>query len=76
MIRSEAQTFLKSYTERILAAQERRRNRTEMPLWSDSYDAAAACNQKRSNDWDQLDHILKVFGELTELLLQVNINFI
>ena len=72
MIRSEAQTFLKSYTERILATQERRRNRTIIPLWSDNYDAAAACNQNRSNKWDQLDYIIQIFGDLTELLLQVS----
>ena len=71
MIRSEAQSFLKSYTDRILAAQERRRNRTAIPLWSDSYDAAAACNQQRSTKWDQVDYILQMFGDLTELLLQV-----
>ena len=71
MIRTEAQNFLRTYTDRILASQERRRNRTEMPLWMDNYDAAAACNQKRSDDWDQLDYIQQVFGELTELLLQV-----
>ena len=71
MIRSEAQLYLKSYTERILVSQERRRNRTVIPLWMESYDAAAACNQQRSNKWDQLDHILVVFGDLTELLLQV-----
>ena len=73
MIRSEAQNFLRAYTDRVLAAQERRRNRTELPLWMDCYDAAAACNQKRSADWDQLDHIQQVFSDLTEMLLQVNI---
>ena len=72
MIRSEAQTFLRSYLDRILATQERRRNRTSIPLWADSFDAAAACNQKRSSKWDQTDFILQMFGDLTELLLQVS----
>ena len=73
MIRTEAQSFLRSYTDRILAGFEKTRNRTQIPLWSESYDAAAACNQQRSNNWDQLDHVMKVFGELTEVLLQVSI---
>ena len=72
MIRSEAQTYLRKYTDRVLAEQEKRRNRTQIPLWSESYDAAAACNQKRSNEWDQLDFILSTFGELTEHLLSVS----
>ena len=71
MIRTEAQSFLRTYTDRVLAGFEKTRNRTETPLWSECYDAAAACNQQRSRNWDQLDHIMKVFGELTETLLQV-----
>ena len=73
MNRSEAQSFLRSYTDRVVASQERRRNRTQTPLWMDSYDAAAACNQKRSKNWDQTDFIVSTFGDLTEHLLQVSL---
>ena len=71
MIRSEAQTFLTKYTARVLANVEKRRKQALVPLWCDCYDAAAACNQERSNSFDQLDRIVQVFGQLTEMLLQV-----
>ena len=72
MIRTEAQSFLQTYTARTLANIEKRRRKAILPLWCDCYDAAAACNQKRSSKFDQLDHVVKTFGELTEMLLQVS----
>ena len=72
MIRSEAQKLLQNYTSRVIANAEKRRRQALLPLWCDCYDAAAACNQKRSNNFDQLDHIIEVFSKLTEMLLQVS----
>ena len=71
MNRSEAQQYLKSYTARVLAIIERRRSKAVKPIWLDCFDAAAACNQSKLDMDAQLDRIVELFGDLTEMLLKV-----
>ena len=72
MMRSDAHKLLQDYTKRVIANHESRRRKVQQPLWMDSYDAAAACNQKRDHCFDQSDQIFSVFQELAEMLLKVN----
>ena len=71
MMRSDAHKLLADYTKRVRSNHELRRRRTQLPLWADSYDAAAACNQKRETGFDQADQIFINFQDLTEMLLKV-----
>ena len=75
MMRSDAHKLLADYTKRVKSNHELRRRRTQQPLWADSYDAAAACNQKREAGFDQADQIFINFQELTEMLLKVKSYF-
>ena len=72
MMRSDAERLLKDYTKRVLANQELRRKRAIQPVWADSYDAAAECNLRRDNSFDQLDQIVSKFSEVAEMLLKVS----
>ena len=72
MMRSDAHKLLKDYTKRVIANHETRRRRAQLPLWADSYDAAAACNQRRDHCFDQSDQIFTLFQELAETLLKVS----
>ena len=72
MMRSDANNLLKDYTKRIIANHVLRRKRAMVPLWADSFDAAAECNLKRDPSFDQSDQIVQVFTDLAEMLLKVS----
>ena len=71
-MRSDANKLLKDYTKRVLANHENRRRRALQPLWADSYDAAAECNIRRDNSFDQSDQILTSFSDVAEMLIKVS----